>query len=297
MYGRTRLQFIFPLYVWALVALIILVSHCSTYAARIFGRNPVSVLATLFLLSYTKLLRTIITIFSVGIIEYPEESETKAVWLYDGNITYFEGKHIPLFITALIFLIFLFLPYTFLILFGQCLRKLPRKRCFGGARSMVFTSLMDAYHAPYKIKHRYWTGLLLLVRCVLFLTFSFNVLGDPNINLLAITTAILVVNVPLTYLKVYTNKYLNILELSFLCNLGILTSVTHQVQLTADSKEIVSIISVTIVFATFLLIIIFHSYLQLRDSAVWKQIQRRRAKAAKETQDPALITNLMLLTR
>ena len=66
-YGRTWLQFVFPLYVWALVGLIIVVSHYSTNAARIFGRNPVSVLATLFLLSYTKLLQTIIAVFSFRI--------------------------------------------------------------------------------------------------------------------------------------------------------------------------------------------------------------------------------------
>ena len=112
---------------------------------------------------------------------------------------------------------------------------------------MVFTSVMDAYHAPYKIKHRYWTGLMLLVRCVLFLTFSFNVLGDPNINLLAINTVIVLVIVPAAYLKVYSNKALTFLELSFMINLVILAGITHQIQLSQSNKDIVSKISVIIV--------------------------------------------------
>ena len=48
--------------------------------------------------------------------------------------------------------------------------------------------LFDAYTGPYKVKHRYWTGLLLLVRVCLFLIFSLNSLGDPTVNLLATVT-------------------------------------------------------------------------------------------------------------
>ena len=45
-YGKTWLQFVFPIYVWALVAIIIVVSHYSSgKIARLFGRNPIAVLA------------------------------------------------------------------------------------------------------------------------------------------------------------------------------------------------------------------------------------------------------------
>ena len=47
---------------------------------------------------------------------------------------------------------------------------------------------MNAYHAPFKKETRYWTGFLLLVCCVLFLTFAFNGLGSASINLLTITS-------------------------------------------------------------------------------------------------------------
>ena len=277
-YARTWLQFVFPFYVWALVGLIIVVSHYSTYAARIFGRNPVSVLATLFLLSYTKLLQTIITVFSFTYIKYPETNENRAVWLYDANINYLEEKHIFLFFFTLFFLIALFLPYTFVLLFGQCLRKLPKKKGLGWTTSTVFTSVMDAYHAPYKIKHRYWTGLMLLVRCTMFLIFSFNVLGDPNINLLAINTVLVLIIVPMTYLKVYSNKVLTFLELSFMINLVILAGITHQVQLSQNNKDNVSKISLIMVLVTFIGILFYHSYIQVKDTAIWRKIQQRCMK-------------------
>jgi len=53
-YIKTWLQFIFPLYIWSLVGLVIIVSDYSSKIARLFGSNPVAVLATLFLLSYAK---------------------------------------------------------------------------------------------------------------------------------------------------------------------------------------------------------------------------------------------------
>ena len=59
MYTKTWLQFVFPLYIWTLVGGIILVCRFSVRATRFFGNNTVQVLATLFLLSYNKLLRTI----------------------------------------------------------------------------------------------------------------------------------------------------------------------------------------------------------------------------------------------
>ena len=62
-YVKTWLQFVFPLYIWFLVITIIVLSHYFTLAARLSGRNAVPVLATLFLLSYVKLLRIIITVF------------------------------------------------------------------------------------------------------------------------------------------------------------------------------------------------------------------------------------------
>ena len=50
---------------------------------------------------------------------------------------------------------------------------------------------MDSYHAPYKAKHRYWPGLLLVFRFVLLLVFAFefNPQRDSGINLLAILVA------------------------------------------------------------------------------------------------------------
>ena len=94
MYSKTWLQFVFPVYIWMLVGLMIVVSHYSRRFARLLGNNPVSVLATLILLSYTTIQRSVITI-PLTYLEYP--TYNKWVWLYDANIDYLGKKHIPLF--------------------------------------------------------------------------------------------------------------------------------------------------------------------------------------------------------
>ena len=109
-YSKTWLQFVFPVYIWVLVGLMILVSHFSHRFANLLGNNPVSVLATLILLSYTKILRTLITAIHITYLEYP--TYNRGVWLYDANIDYLSLKHIPLVLVAVFVFFFLFLPYT-----------------------------------------------------------------------------------------------------------------------------------------------------------------------------------------
>ena len=106
-YAKAWLQFVFPIYVWALVGVIMLLSHYSSKVATILGSNPIAVMATLFLLSYAKFLRTIIVALSYTLLEYPNNSKI-TVWLYDGNIRYLGNEHIPLFTAALVCLIVIF---------------------------------------------------------------------------------------------------------------------------------------------------------------------------------------------
>ena len=255
-YSKTWLQFVFPVYIWVLVGLMIFVSHFSSTFARLLGNNPVSVLATLILLSYTKILHTLITTVYITYLEHP--TFNRIVWLYDANIDYFGGKHIPLFVVAVLVFLFLFLPYTFLLLFGQWLQAISHLRLFSWVNSARLKPFMDAYHAPYKPKHRYWPGLLLVLRFVLLLVFAFNFQEDHSINLLAI----LVANgflVACAWLSggVYRNWCLDALECSFALNLITLVGATFYVNHSHASQLVVGYTSVSIAFATFVCIVAF----------------------------------------
>ena len=76
--------------------------------------------------------------------------------------------------------------------------------------------------------------MLLLLRCVLFFVFAFNVSGNDSVNLLVFALTALAISVAFALLgMVYKNIYLNALELSnsFILNLGVLAISTYHVNL------------------------------------------------------------------
>ena len=267
-YAKTWLQFVFPLYVWSLAGLIIVASEYSSRVTRVFGSNPVAVLATLFLLSYAKLLRTIFYVLSFTFLYYPDE--VRVVWQYDGNIQFIYGKHIALFLVALLTFLVLFLPYTILLTVAQWLQAKSNRRFFRWINNPRIKPFLDAYQAPNRDQHRYWTGLMLCLRCVLFtvLVLLSLVSADPRHNLLAIE-AVVIGLITLTRFTglIYKKLCLDVLEASFILNLGILAAATYSVRLVGtpayESQAAVTYTSVGIAFATFVVVLTYHTYQQV----------------------------------
>ena len=151
-YTKTWLQFAFPVYIWLLVLIIIISSRSSTKVARVCRmQNSVQVLATLFFLSYAKLLRVTITIFQPAHLLNLARNTKEIVWNNDGNVNYLKGKHIPLFMTALLFFVLFLIPYTFILAGVQLLQKYSHHKPFFWVNK--FKPLLDAYTGPYKDKH------------------------------------------------------------------------------------------------------------------------------------------------
>ena len=70
-YAQTWLQFAFPLYVWMLMGLIIVTCRYSVTLSKMIGHNPIAVLATLLLMSYNKVLKIMIDVYSFAPLDYP----------------------------------------------------------------------------------------------------------------------------------------------------------------------------------------------------------------------------------
>ena len=193
------------------------------------------------------------------------------MWLYDGNIRYFSSKHVPLFTAAVVFLIFLFLPFTILLIFGQWLQAKSELKIFSCINGRYVKPFLDAYHAPYTDKHCYWTGLMLLLRFALFFISAVNALGDPSVNLLAIaSTTIAILTLPtILGTRIYKTWCLSLLEISFILNLAILSAASYHVRLTGGNQNAATFTSVGIAFATFTGIVIFHSVQQF--TRLWRR--------------------------
>ena len=186
-YIKTWLQLAFPAYVILLVVLVIIISSYSSKFSNLIGKkNPVATLSTLILLSYAKLLEICFKSLSVGVFEYPDKHSSELLWLPDATVKYLSGKHIPLFITS-IFILLVGLVYTALLFSWQWLLYLPRWRIFRWSRNPKIQTFIETYHVPYTPKYRFWTGLLLIVRVVLYLVSAVNVSNDPTVALTAIS--------------------------------------------------------------------------------------------------------------
>ena len=152
-------------------------------ANRLGGENAVKVLATLLLLSYTKLQQAVVTIMSFTWLDYPVDGHY--VWLYDANLEFFKGKHLYLGIAGILVLVFIIVPYTLCLAFFQQLQACSGHRLFQWVNKLK--PLFDSYAGPYKDKYRFWTGMLLVARTLLMLLFATNISGSIDFYLLVLS--------------------------------------------------------------------------------------------------------------
>ena len=154
--------------------------------------------------------------------------------------------------------------YTILIFSWQWLLRCPRSKIFNWIRNQKLHSFIDAYHIPHAAKHRYWTGLLLIVRVILYLiaAFSSSVYADEHIPVMATIVALcfLVLYKTLLMIKVYRNRLLNAMD-SFMC-FNIIITAMFTLHSFSNGRLQIGIVHASVGMTIFLLILIiaFHVY-------------------------------------
>ena len=255
MYTKTWLQFLFPLYLWVLAGGMILACRYSQLATKFFGNNTVHVLATIFLLSYNKLLITITTVYSSSTISIQNESgdiTVEVVWTYDGNVSFLGVSHSLLLAASTVVLLFLWLPFTVCVLLGQWLQRYNHYR---GLRWIGrITPLLDAYYGPLKDNRRYWVGVLLLARVVVIIPAA-----DPHapasaamLSIIILCSILLLLTVLLG--RVYKQFHLTLVESTFITNLGLFAAVSLYLDDTNSSQSTAVYVMLGIVVFAFVCI-------------------------------------------
>ena len=237
-YAKMWLQLVFPLYLIVIAIIFIFASRHSTRVLRLTANKALPVLATLFLLSYTKVLRTVSnTLFLYPKITQLPSGHSTLVWGVDTNIPVFGAKFLVLFCVCL-------LLFMVLALFNSVLLFTRPLSCFKLVSH--FKPLLDAYHGPYKDTFYYWTGLQLVLRAVFF---SLTAL-ERKTNLMISALLIGMVACIQGTLCPLKNKTQNVQELFLLLNLHALFVLT----LYSDSNRIA--ITILISLSTLQLFII-----------------------------------------
>ena len=219
-YANTWLQFVYPTFCICLVGLIILAARYSSSLSKLLRFNAVPVLSTLVLLSYSKILQTIITIFSLVSLNTMNSAADSYVWQYDGNIEYFGQKHIPLVIFGMLVIIAIIIPYLAILLLAPCLQTRSHWRGLQWVNKLK--PFLDSYQAPFKDRYRFWPGVLLFIRLPLYLVF---ILSDSTpVKMLAIIACVLMYHCIAVGLSVYKKWSDLLIEMAFIANILILSA-------------------------------------------------------------------------
>ena len=243
-YWNTWLQFAFPAYLFLLMGGIVIGCHYSVWLCRLCGSHTVPALATLFLMSYTKILLTVTNALSMT--RLPCNDSILTVWSIDGNIEYGSSKHLILVFFSCGVLV-IGLAYPVLVLCAPLLERYSNK-CIPNKLNLVakFKPLLDAYGGPYKDKYRFWTGVTLMVRLILTVTFSFTVGRLAIINGFIIITVVMGI-LTFTAKGVYKKFYMSLLEAFYLINIFVLSTVSLAIaSLGSRNYQIATIISVSL---------------------------------------------------
>ena len=260
--SKAWLQFVFPVYVWLILLVIIILLRYSSKMVRLVGRQIIPVIATMILLSYTKLIRTVVQ--ALYFIEIPcgddKRKETLLRWYFDANVQFLKGCHLSLFLFSLTVLILLIIPYTFYLLSIPLFEgPLSKYMCYFQKLSTNMKPFFDAYGGPYKDNCRFWTGFLLLVRVILALVVSLD--NETTVSLDLLTSILIIIVFMYLILKgIYRHFPLVCLEEFFILNLIFMAYMNAENSNDKDKfkGQVSSIVLVLISFVVFCGIILYH---------------------------------------
>ena len=173
---------------------------------------------------------------------------------------YFHGKHIALVIMALL-IILIGVPYTILLFLWQWLVQAPRWKVFKWTRNPKLNAFVTTYHTPYNSKYRYWTGLLLIVRVILYITATVTVSANPQTSLLI--TSILIGGLFLLKgiigVRVYKKSFVDIVDTMMYFNLLSLAVFSlYDFKTDIRKQTAVAYTSTIITFILLVGVVIFH---------------------------------------
>lgn len=255
--AKVGLQYVFPAYLLVICAVIILLSRWVKIVQKLTAKSGVQVLATIFYLSYSKILRTVIDSLTFATL-YSDTGDSQPIWLFDGNIHFVKGAHLSLFILALLIIITFIGPYSLYLTLINVIQRFHT--------SQRLKPFIDAYVAPFKDKWRFWFGLRLVILIVVCIVFAMRGTDDPGLNLLVQHLFVIALMVAQAYILPFKNTLVSLLDLFFLMNLTVLTLATAHIVDThhyeSKQDQVVSAM-VALVFIAFCGIIAYHIFITL----------------------------------
>ena len=250
-YAKVWLRFLFPIYLFFIVLVMIVASRYSRRVEKLTRKRVIPVIATIFLLSYNKLLLVTNTaLFYYVEVHKLHSNEKMRVWGLDTSVPLFGVKFLILFVTCLLVFFLVLVPTNILLLFT--------KFCYRSKLVIAYLKpFLDAYHAPIKDQHHYFLGVEFFLRAIVF------ILGNNLLEvyeMLGISVSmILVFSSYLCLVQPFKKTANNIIYITFLYMLGLVAVLNIVFQFEKNSSYVLLFnLSFAVSFMLFLGIIYYH---------------------------------------
>ena len=269
-YAKMWLQLVFPSYLIIIAFTLIIVSRYSPKLQRLTANRVLKVLATIFLLSYTKVLMTVcqVLFFFSTVTQLPSK-HTTLVWSVSANIVPFEVKFCILYIICLILFIILLIFNAFLLF--------PRT---ASRWSFInyFKPLLDAYFGPYKQRYPFWTGFQLLIRSCFF---GLSALSR-NVSLCSGAFLVGIVFCVQGTLHPFKSKYKNFVELLILLDLlGLYVTALYSYDESNSYKMLITRLLIITALAYFIGLIFCHCVILKCGATIKQQVNKIKGMLTK----------------
>ena len=263
-YAKTWLSLALPLYLIIIAIAFIIMSRYSTTVQRFTAKKALPVLATLLLLSYTKVLVIVCNVlFRYSTVTHLPSNKTELVWSISTTTPLFGVKFLALFIVCIILFLIL-LPFNLILLFARklsCLRFIT-----------TFKPILDTYFGPYKDSAYYWTGLLLLIRVIVYVLLVL----DEDMRVIVISLVLGGLLCIHAAVQPFKTKFNNIQECIAVLNLLAVHSILPHKNLVGLTKALI-----TVVVMYFTLALVFHCCIYCWNSMIHKRMKQLFSKIDK----------------
>ena len=245
-YGLSGL---FPFYLLFIVVVLIFASRHSSWLSNKIFHSSVQVLVTIVHISFNNLLLLMTSTFSYTKI-YTTDEKPILVWSIDGSVKFLSDPgHIGLTVLHLVTILPLILSYLIFLLLGKCLIQ-----CLQRYKLALF-HVYEAIHAPYKQGKEYWFALRQLTLVLVnFLTSLFGL--KSTISTTAVVLCLLLISI--IKFHPYRNRVLSLLDTWILLNLIVIYAGALIWPNNTSTVTMIFTITTTLVFITFILILLYH---------------------------------------
>ena len=120
---------------------------------------------------------------------------------------------------------------------------------------------VEPYHAPYTFEQRYWTGLLLFIRVIIYIISAVNITGDPKISLVStnILVGLLFLAKGVSQMKIYKVWCIDVMELIIYFNIVAFVTVTLQTEATEHQISI-AYSSILVTLTLLVIVMLLHVF-------------------------------------